>query len=110
MDAKRRAHDIYTGAHRAQSRKLAAETFVLLKNDHETLPLKKQGKIALIGPLANDRANIAGTWCVAYTPERYMTIKEGMEQALAGKAQLLYAQGCNLTRDAALQEAAEFGG
>lgn len=109
LDAKRRARDIYTDEHRAMSRQLATETFVLLKNKHQTLPLKKQGKIALIGPLANDRANIAGTWCVAYTPERYQTIKEGMEQALAGKAQLLYAQGCNLTRDAALQEAAEFG-
>lgn len=109
LDAKRRARDIYTDEHRAMSRQLATETFVLLKNEHQTLPLKKQGKIALIGPLANDRANIAGTWCVAYTPERYQTIKEGMEQALAGKAQLLYAQGCNLTRDAALQEAAEFG-
>ena len=109
LDAKRRARDIYTDEHRAMSRQLATETFVLLKNDHQTLPLKKQGKIALIGPLANDRANIAGTWCVAYTPERYQTIKEGMEQALKGKAQLLYAQGCNLTRDAALQEAAEFG-
>ena len=109
LDAKRRARDIYTDEHRAMSRQLATETFVLLKNEHQTLPLKKQGKIALIGPLANDRANIAGTWCVAYTPERYQTIKEVMEQALAGKAQLLYAQGCNLTRDAALQEAAEFG-
>ncbi|MBR1547771.1 MAG: beta-glucosidase BglX, partial [Prevotella sp.] len=109
LDKKRRARDIYTDANRLASRQIAAETFVLLKNDAGVLPLKKQGKIALIGPMANDRANIAGTWCVAYTPERYPTIKESMERALAGRAELLYAQGCNLTRDAALQEAAEFG-
>ena len=107
-DPKRRAKDIFTDANRQLSRDIAAETFVLLKNDN-VLPLKKEGKIALIGPLANDRANIAGTWCVAYTPERYATIKEGMERALAGQAQLLYAQGSNLTRDPALQRAAEFG-
>ena len=82
---------------------------MLLKNDKSLLPLKKQGKIALIGPLADTRANLAGTWCVAYTPDKYPTLKEGMERALAGKAELLYAQGCNLMADSARQRAAEFG-
>jgi beta-glucosidase len=87
---------------------MAAETFVLLKNQNDLLPLTMDKTIALIGPLANDRANIAGTWCVAYTPERYATIKESLERRLP-KGRLLYAQGCNLTRDEALQKAAEFG-
>lgn len=73
------------------------------------LPLKKQGRIALIGPLADNRANLAGTWCVAYVPERFATLREAMGRALDGKAELLYAQGCNLTADEALQTAAEFG-
>ena len=108
LDAKRRAKDIFTAEHRAASRKLATETFVLLKNKG-ILPLtNSQNTIALIGPLANDRANIAGTWCVAYTPERYATIKEALEHRLP-KGKLLYAQGCNLTHDADLQQAAEFG-
>lgn len=108
-DKKRRKTDIYTDENRSIARETAAETFVLLKNDNHFLPLRKEGKIALIGPLANNRANMAGTWCVAYTPERYATLKEGMERAVAGKATILYAQGCNLTADAALQKAAEFG-
>lgn len=120
LDKARRKHDIYTAAHREHSRRLATESFVLLKNDKQLLPLKRHGKIALIGPLADDRANIAGTWCVAYTPERYATIRECMQRRLESYRQrssetfapdyeLLYAQGCNLTRDPELQKAAEFG-
>lgn len=109
LDAKRRKKDIFTAANRAEARRLAAETFVLLKNKNHLLPLEKKGKIALIGPLANNRANMAGTWSVAYTPDRYATVKEGLEHATNGKAEILYAQGCNLTADSALQQAAEFG-
>lgn len=108
-DAKRRKKDIFTEENRRAARDMAAETFVLLKNDNNLLPLEKKGKIALIGPLADTRANMAGTWCVAYTPDRYSTLKEGLERAVAGKAEILYAQGCNLTADAQMQKDAEFG-
>lgn len=123
-DTKRRARDIYTEENRKAARDIAAETFVLLKNESPTsspergeklLPLLPSGKIALIGPLANDRANLAGTWCVAYTPDRYLTLKEAMERRLAissmGDAapRLLYAQGCNICHDEAEQQAGEFG-
>lgn len=108
-DESRRATDVYTAEHRAEARALAAETFVLLKNEGGLLPLERQGKIVLIGPLADNAANLCGTWCVAYTPERYSTLRQGLERAVGDKATVLYAQGCNLTRDAALQKAAEFG-
>ncbi len=111
-DKKRRARDIFTAENRAAARAIAAETFVLLKNGGKNgaiLPLKKQGKVALVGPLADTRANMAGTWCVAYVPERFSTLREAMGRALDGKAELLYAQGCNLAADEALQTAAEFG-
>lgn len=108
-DVKRRKTDIFTAENRAAARRIAAETFVLLKNKADLLPLNKQGRIALIGPLADTRANMAGTWCVAYTPDKYSTLKEGFERALKGKAELLYAQGCNLMADSARQRAAEFG-
>lgn len=119
-DIKRRSKDIFTAENREAARNIAAETFVLLKNGNNSgsstgadkggvLPLKKEGRIALIGPLADNRANMAGTWVVAYTPERYGTLRESMERAVAGKAEILYAQGANISRDAALQHAAEFG-
>lgn len=109
LDSKRRKKDILTAENRAEARRIATETFVLLKNDNQLLPLQKAGKIALIGPLANTRNNLTGTWCVAQVPEQYSTLKEGMEKALAGKATLLYAQGSNICEDEAIQKAGEFG-
>lgn len=109
LDSKRRKKDILTAENRAEARRIATETFVLLKNDNQLLPLQKAGKIALIGPLANTRNNLTGTWCVAQVPEQYSTLKEGMEKALAGKATLLYAQGSNICEDETIQKAGEFG-
>ena len=109
-NAKRQKTEIYNAENRQAARDVAAETFVLLKNESDILPLKKQGKIALIGPLADTRNNIAGTWSVAQEPDKYATIKECMEKALKGTgATLLYAQGSNVWRDAQLQKDGEFG-
>ena len=104
LDVKRRDKDIYTPEHRKAARDLAAETFVLLKNEGGLLPLKKQGKIALIGPMGDNRANMTGTWAPTAVNEKYATLKEAMEKALAGRATLTYAQGCNFTSDSTLQK------
>lgn len=109
LDSKRRKKDILTAENRAEARRITAETFVLLKNESQLLPLQKTGKIALIGPLANTRNNLTGTWSVAQVPEQYSTLKESMEKTLAGKATLLYAAGSNICEDEAIQKAGEFG-
>ena len=101
--------DLYTDAHRQAARSLAAESFVLLKNQGDVLPLKKSGTIALIGPLADNRSNMVGCWSTGDTPELYSTLRESMARALEGKAQLLYAQGSNIYADAATQQWASFG-
>lgn len=108
LDLKRHDKDIYTPEHRQAARNLAAESFVLLKNDGDLLPLKKAGKIALIGPMADNRINMVGTWSPTATNDRYATLKEAMEQALKGKATVSYAQGCNFTNDSTLQKDAGF--
>ena len=105
-DKTRRATDIYTAEHRQSARNLAAETFVLLKNDN-VLPLKKQGTIALIGPLADTKNNIPGSWAPTATYQ-YPTLREGMQHALQGQATLLYAQGSNICRDSVLQADGSF--
>lgn len=108
-EPKRLKTDLYTAGHRKAARDMAAETFVLLKNANNLLPLRKQGKIALIGPLADNRTNMVGCWSTGDTPELYSTLKEAMERAVAGKAQVLYAQGCNIYADEDTQKGATFG-
>lgn len=108
-DARREKEVVYSAANRKVARDLAAESFVLLKNNQNLLPLKKQGTIALIGPLSQTRNNLTGTWSVAQNPERYETLEEGLKKALKGRANLLCTQGCNLMSDAEIQKGAEFG-
>lgn len=100
---KRAKKEIYTQESRAIAREIATQSFVLLKNEGNILPLKKSGKIALIGPLAHTRANMPGTWSVAASPDKYRSLYESMKEAVGDKAQLSYAKGSNLMYDAALE-------
>lgn len=109
-DASRVKKDIFTAENRAVARKIATETFVLLKNENNLLPLQRKGKIALVGPLANTKANMPGTWSVAAASDKYNSLYENMKQSLAGKAEVLYAKGSNLMYDAQREaEATMFG-
>lgn len=109
-DLKRPAKDIFNKEHRKVAREIATKSFVLLKNENNMLPLKKKGNIALIGPLANTRTNMPGTWSVAATSDRYSTLLEGLKNAVEGKANVLYAQGSNLMYDAEYQTRATMFG
>ena len=104
LDAKRAKKEIYTPEHRAAARQLATETFVLLQNKDNVLPLQRKGKIALVGPLANTRANMPGTWSVAASSDRYSTLLEAMRRTVGDKAEVMYAKGCNVCYDAELEK------
>ena len=109
-DASRVKKDIFTAENRTVARKIATETFVLLKNENNLLPLQRKGKLALVGPLANTKANMPGTWSVAAASDKYNSLYESMKQSLAGKAEVLYAKGSNLMYDAQREaEATMFG-
>ncbi len=109
LNSKRAKTALYTPEHRAMAREIAAETFVLLKNEGDILPLKREGTIALIGPLANDRSNMVGSWSTADKPELYSTLKDALQRAVDGKARVVYAQGCNIYGDSATQADCSFG-
>ena len=94
---------VYCAEHRAAARRIAAESFVLLKNEEGLLPLDKKGTVALVGPLANTAANMPGTWSVAAQHNRTVTLLDGMRETLAGKVNVLYAKGSNLCSDPELE-------
>ncbi len=108
-EPKRLKTDLYTAENRKAARDMAAETFVLLKNANNLLPLKKEGKIALIGPLGDNRTNMVGCWSTGDKPELYSTLKEAMERTVGDKAQIMFAQGANIYCDEATQNGATFG-
>ena len=108
-DPKRAAKEVYTQANRQEARRIASESFVLLKNEG-LLPLSKKAKIALIGPLANTKANMPGTWSVAAESSKYSTVLEAFRRAVEGQGEILYAKGCNLMYDAQAEaDATMFG-
>jgi beta-glucosidase len=98
-DPKRASAEVYTAENRRIARETAARTFVLLKNENKVLPLKKQGTIALIGPLADAKENMPGTWSVAADFEKAISVRQGMEELLKGKANIVYAKGTNVYSD-----------
>ncbi len=115
-DLKRPARDIFTKEHRDAARKIASESFVLLKNQPAgagqapVLPLEKKGTVAVIGPLGNTRSNMPGTWSVAARLDDYPSLYEGLKEMTAGKVNITYAKGSNLIGDAAYEERATMFG
>ncbi len=105
-DENRAKTEIFTIANRNEARKIAANCFVLLKNQNNILPLKKTGTIAVVGPLADNKENMTGTWSVAANFKNANSILSGIKNAVGNNAKVLYAKGSNLTADAALEERA----
>jgi len=85
--------------HRDEARKVARESMVLLKNRLDTLPLKKSGTIALIGPLADSQRDVMGSWSAAGVIKQSVTLMSGIKSAVGDKATVLYAKGANLTNE-----------
>jgi beta-glucosidase len=106
----RPARDILSAENRKAAREIAARSFVLLKNLNQTLPLKKTGTIALVGPLANNKNNMLGTWAVAGDPQQSITVMDGMKNVAGSAANIVYAKGANITNDTNLAKKANVFG
>ncbi|MGY3054931.1 beta-glucosidase [Pedobacter sp. UYEF25] len=96
--------EILTPANLKAARAAAAETFVLLKNENNILPLKKTGSIAVIGPLGNTKPNMVGTWSVNADLSVVSTLVEGIQRVAGKEVKVTYALGANLTADSVLQK------
>ena len=85
--------------HRAEAREVARKSLVLLKNQSHTLPLNKQARIALVGPLAKAPIDMMGSWAAAGVPAQSVTVFDGLRTALGQQGTLIYARGANITDD-----------
>jgi beta-glucosidase len=99
FDNERPAKDILSAENRAVARKAAAHSMVLLKNEGEVLPLKKAGTVALIGPLADSKNNMLGTWAPTGDPQLSIPVLEGMKSVAGENVKIVYAKGANISDD-----------
>lgn len=108
-DVNRPKKQIFTKEHRAIARKTASKSFVLLKNEG-VLPLSKKGTIAVVGPLANTRSNMPGTWSVAAVLDNAPSLVEGLREVVGDRAKVVTAKGSNLIGDADYEKRATMFG
>jgi beta-glucosidase len=102
-DESRAKAEVFSDANRAEARSTAAQSFVLLKNQNNVLPLKKSGTIALVGPLADAKENMTGTWSVAARFSESISLLNGLQKAAGTSAKIVYAKGANLDADEAIE-------
>ncbi len=93
-----------TPAHRQLALEAARESLVLLKNEGDALPLKRDlKKIAVIGPTANEEIVLLGNY--NGTPSRAVTLLEGIKNKVSPQTEVVYEQGCNLVEGTPNQKA-----
>lgn len=86
--------------HRLIALDMAQKSIVLLKNEHSLLPLAKTAKtIAVIGPLANSKRDLEGSWIPRSDTTLVTSLFEGLKQKIGDDIKLIYAKGCNIKDD-----------
>jgi beta-glucosidase len=102
--------DILKPEHLQLARQAAGQSFVLLKNQAQVLPLRKTGTVALIGPLANTGTNMPGTWSVNSDLANTQSLLAGMKETLGSQVKILHSFGANLMADEEYQKRATMFG
>ena len=98
-DSVRATTSILTDSTRMAAKKFAEHSFILLKNNNNTLPLKKSGTIALTGPLADNQRNMLGTWNIRGQYDEDITVMQGIKNLAGSNVNVLYAKGANISDD-----------
>jgi len=100
IDSDKTASLMVTPEQRATARKIATQTAVLLRDENNLLPLSSNYKtIALIGPLADSKPDIMGSWCLAGHPSDSVTVLEGLHKHYDATAKILYTKGVEIERN-----------
>ena len=102
IDESRPAKEVMTPENRRTAREIAARSFVLLKNNNQVLPLKKNGQtVAFIGPFADNKRDMLGTWVIGGEWEKSVSVMEGVKN-IAPQLATLHAKGSNITDDTSM--------
>lgn len=104
LDPTQKDQYVYTDETRAFARKAAQECQVLLKNEEHLLPLSKNAKIALIGPLGNRGDDMQGSWSVSSHKDETVTILQGIKDALSAEGSVTYCEGSWLMGDSLIEQ------
>jgi beta-glucosidase len=103
VDNRNRGTTYDKQAHHKLARKIAGESMVLLKNQDNILPLKKEGTIAIIGEFAK-KPRYQGGGSSHVNPTKLDNALEEIEKLVQGKAKIIYEEGYNLDNDEMNQE------
>ncbi len=99
-NTEREKTEVRTEKQLATALDIARKSIVLLKNDNRTLPLNKETrKVAVIGPLADNQADMNGSWSFFGDTKDPVSILDGIRKKLGPSSKISYAQGCNLYDD-----------
>lgn len=94
VDEAREASVILNAEHLRAAREVAQRSLVLLKNERETLPLRKDVRtLAVVGPLADDPRAIIGSWSGDGRPQDSLTLLQGIKAKVSPRTRVLYEKG-----------------
>lgn len=99
LDSTREATMIMTKDNLAAARDVARKSMVLLKNEGNVLPLRKETSIAVIGPLADDHVDMIGSWSAAGDGKKAISLLQGIQTRLGSNVKISYQKGCNINDD-----------
>ncbi|PIO48301.1 MAG: beta-glucosidase BglX [[Chlorobium] sp. 445] len=98
-DVEREKATLLNPDHREAAREMARKSIVLLKNDQDLLPLRKDLKtIAVVGGLATAARDMLGEWEMVGRAEDVITPLDGVKKKVSNTTRVLYAKGCEVSR------------
>ena len=100
---ERASKELFSPQHREIARQSADECQVLLKNEKNLLPLKKNSKIAVIGPLGDAAKDMPGCWSVTGKADQSVSLYQGLKTAVGTNGTVTYAKGSDLVADSLLE-------